>query len=98
MAVQLGRLPTAELSGPSRPAGLERIWAWLLPGMAVLVPLAVSPALVDSFELAKLAMLRLGLAVALVVLALGAPLDLAVVRTPPGRAALVFLGVSLLAK
>ena len=44
---------------------------WLLPVLAVLVPLACSPGLGDAFELPKLFFLKLGLVLALLALLAG---------------------------
>src|ERR1700680_2948880 len=70
---------------------------WLLPLTALLVPLICSSALNDGFEIPKLAIVKLGLAIALLVVAARAQADCGVLRTPAVIAALVFVGVAGLA-
>src|SRR5439155_24978576 len=77
----------------------SRAWVstWLLPGVALVVPLACWPALVDSFDLPKLFLLKVGLAVALLTLASRDVIDAGVFRVPAAQMVLVFLAVSVLA-
>jgi hypothetical protein len=64
-----------------RTSWLALVAAWLLPGLMLLAPLAFLPDIGDNFDLPKLLLLRLGLAVAPLALAAGAPLDLALLRS-----------------
>ena len=70
---------------------------WMLPVLGALVPLACSPALVDSFPLPKLVVLKVGLALALLTLAVGARVDPGVLRAPAALATVLFLAVNGLA-
>ena len=88
VAAELPRTGSASLAG---------LLTWMLPVAAVLVPLASSSAFVDSVELPKLCLLKLGLGLALVLLASRASVDLRLLRVPIARAALLFLGVNVLA-
>ena len=73
--------------------------AWVLAGLAAFVPLAFSPDLGDSFELPKLVLLKVGLAVILLMLAAGssAAVDLSIARTPAGWIVLLLLCAHVLA-
>ena len=88
----------ARVKDPSMERGAWRSWiaTWLLPALAVLVPLTCSPALGD-FELPKLFVLKAGLALALLAFAAGAVLDSGIPRAPAALAAVLFLGVNVLA-
>lgn len=86
--------------GAARPIPLARRSAaalaerWLLPALLVLAALACSPELGDSFELPKLAVLKLGLAVALLALLLGARLAGDVARGAAGLVVGAYLAVN----
>ncbi|HEX2172483.1 MAG TPA: O-antigen ligase family protein [Dehalococcoidia bacterium] len=70
---------------------------WIIVAVSVIVVLACSPALIDSFELPKLIALKLGLAAALLALAWGSRADPAVIRAPAVLAALAFLVINTIA-
>ena len=70
---------------------------WTLPALALLVPLACAPGLGDPFDLPKLVLLEIGLALALLTLAGRTVADLSILRTPAAVAALLFLGVNAVA-
>ena len=76
-----------------------RLLAWPLTVLAALVPLAFSPDLGDSFELPKLVLLKVGLAMMLLMLAArsSAAVDVSIARTPAGLAALLVLSTNVLA-
>jgi hypothetical protein len=96
----VGRATAPERLGERRQAvttGAEQITVWLLPVVAAIAPLAFLPGLGDTFELPKLAVLTVGLAVALVALAGARGFDLGTLRSGPTLAALAFLGLNVLA-
>ena len=93
VAARLANL-TPTVSSSNR---LLTVVRWLAPTAAVLVPVACSPALAESFEGPKLAIMKVGLAVALSVLALRGRLDTGILRVPAALVALVLLGFFALA-
>jgi putative inorganic carbon (HCO3(-)) transporter len=81
-----------------RSAGLlTYLSTWLLPSLAVLVPLASGPMLADKFELPKVLVLKLALALVLAACAIRGAIDIGSLRVPAVRAALLFLGITALA-
>src|SRR2546421_4651781 len=70
-----------------------RLKTWLLPALAVLVPLACLPELGNNFELPKLVLLRVGLGITLLGLATGAVAGLGFPRAPAALVALLYLGI-----
>src|SRR5438046_2573372 len=83
------RVPVAAELPRTGSASLAGLSTWMLPVAAVLVPLASSSAFVDSVELPKLCLLKLGLGLALVLLASRASVDLGLLRVPIARSAAV---------
>ena len=87
---------TRDNQGSAPSSGLAQV-VWILPVVGVLGPLACSTALVDSFELPKLFVLKIGLALALLSMAAGARVERGVLRSPAALAVLLFLGLNVLA-
>ncbi len=76
---------------------LPLLSVWLLPALALLVPLAGGPMLADKFELPKVFVQKLGLTLAIAAIAARATVDVGVLRIPGVQAGLLFLGISVLA-
>src|SRR5687768_9662928 len=75
---------------------IDRFASWILPALAVAVPLAFSTWLLDTFELPKLFVLKVGVAVALLALALGASFDQSIFRLRSSLLMLLFIGACAL--
>jgi O-antigen ligase/tetratricopeptide (TPR) repeat protein len=93
----IGRVAAAPASLTRGTAVAARVQAWLVPAAATLVPLVCSAALSDGFEIPKLELVKLGLAVAVLLVAARARVDVGVLRAPAAVAAVLFVTVASLA-
>jgi O-antigen ligase/Tfp pilus assembly protein PilF len=89
--------PLAELGQATGASHSGTLNSWLVPSVTVLLALVCSPALGDSFELPKLCVLQVGLAILLVGLARKRVWNVGVLLTAAGAAALVYGALNALA-